>query len=107
MSQRGQASVEFVAVIPLLAVALAGLLQAVLVGHAAWAVSQAAAAAARASAVGADARAAARSALPGGLERGLRVSAGRDGSVVVGVRAPSLLIDLGEITSRARFEAQS
>jgi predicted ABC-type sugar transport system permease subunit len=108
MSQRGQASVEFVALLPLLAVLAAGMLQVVLAGGAAWSASQAAASAARAAAVGGDARAAARRSLPGHLSRGMRVESG-DGRAAVVVRLPSLIgaIDLGTVTGRARFAPQS
>ena len=108
-STRGQASVELVALLPLLALALAALAQVAVVSHAAWAVSQAAGAAARAHAVGADPAAAARGALPAHLERGLRVVARRGGNVEVRVRCPSLVaaLDLGTFAASGRFEAQS
>ena len=100
----GQASVEFVALLPLMAVALAARAKVCVAGHAAWAASQAASSAARASAVGADPQAAARRALPPHLEDGLRVSS-RDGTVRVRLRAPSLLpaLDLGDVTAEARW----
>ena len=108
-SNRGQASVEFVALLPLIALALAALAQVVAVGHAAWAASQAASAAARAAAVGGDARAAARASLPGHLERGLRVVRRDGGEVEVRLRGPSLIpaLDLGAIAARGRFAEQS
>ena len=53
--QRGQATVELVALLPVLAALLAALWQAVLAGQAVWAATTAARAAARADAVGADA----------------------------------------------------
>ena len=66
--ERGQASVELVAALPL--VLLAGLLawQLALAGHTAWECAHAARAAARADAVGRSAEAAARSAVPRSLE---------------------------------------
>ena len=107
--QAGQATVELVALLPLLVVVLAGAWQAVLAGHAAWAATTAARAAARAHAVGADATRAARTHLPGSLERGLRVTAGSDGDVQVRVRIPSLpgLPSPGHASAGARFEPQS
>ncbi|MDQ3676500.1 MAG: ParA family protein, partial [Actinomycetota bacterium] len=67
----GQATVELVALLPLVAV-LAGILwQATIVGQAVWLSGSAARAAARASAIGDDARAAARRVLPARLERRL------------------------------------
>ena len=88
--EAGQATVELVALLPLLVVVLAGAWQAVLAGQAAWAAGAAARAASRAHAVGTDPMRAARTHLPGSLERGLRVTAGSDGDVEVRVRIPSL-----------------
>ena len=107
--EAGQATVELVALLPLLVVVLAGAWQAVLAGHAAWAASAAARAAARAHAVGTDPTRAARTHLPGSLERGLRVTAGSDGDVEVRVRIPSLpgLPSPGHANAGARFEPQS
>src|ERR687894_1435725 len=83
-AEHGQASVELVALLPLMAV-LAGLLwQGVVAGQAVWLAGSAARAAARASAVGADERAAARRVLPARLRRGLVVR--RDGAAAGGVR---------------------
>jgi hypothetical protein len=108
-STRGQASVELVALLPFLALAVAALAQAAALAHASWAASQAAGAAARAQAVGADPGAAARRSLPPHLERGLRVVARGGGEVEVRLRAPVLLpaVDLGTVAARGRFEAQS
>ena len=50
--QSGQAAVEFVAVLPVLAALLFGLWQVALLGHASWSVAAAARAAARAHALG-------------------------------------------------------
>ena len=86
-SEAGQATVELVALLPLLVVVLAGAWQAVLAGQAAWAAGAAARAAARAHAVGTDPTRAARTHLPGSLERGLRVTAGSDGDVEVRARS--------------------
>jgi TadE-like protein len=107
--QAGQATVELVALLPVLLVVLAGAWQAVLAGHAAWAATTAARAAARANAVGFDATRAARTRLPGSLEGGLRVRTGSDGDVEVRVRIPSLpgLPSPGHASAGARFEPQS
>ena len=90
-AERGQASVELLAVLP--AVLLVGALvwQLALAGHAAWMCAHAARAGARAELVGRDSRAAARSALPNGLERGMRVERRKAGGVRVKVRVPLLL----------------
>jgi hypothetical protein len=107
--QAGQATVEFVALLPMLAIVLVGAWQAVLAGHAAWAATSAARAAARAHAVGADPGRAARSRLPASLERGLRVTTGSEGEVEVRVRIPSIpgLPSPGHASAGARFEPQS
>src|SRR5918995_1310103 len=107
--EAGQATVELVALLPLLVVVLAGAWQAVLAGQAAWGAGAAARAAARAHAVGTDPTRAARAHLPGSLERGLRVTAGSDGDVEVRVRIPSLpgLPSPGHADAGARFEPQS
>lgn len=65
--------------------------QLAITGHTAWMCAHAARAAARAEAVGRDGRAAARSVLPEGLERGLRVQRRDGGGVRVSVRIPVLL----------------
>lgn len=105
--QRGQASVELVAVLPLCAFVCAVVWQLALAGHAAWAVGSAARAAARADAVGSEPGAAARGALPEALERGLEVRAD-EGAVRVTVRVPALgeLFALGRVSATARFEPQ-
>ena len=90
-AEGGQASVELVAMLPVVLLIGAVVWQLALAGHTAWTCAHAARAAARAEAVGRDGRAAARSALPDGLERGLRVSRRGDGRVSVKVRVPLLL----------------
>ena len=91
VSERGQASVELVAAVPLVLAIGALAWQLALAGHTAWLTSHAARAGARADAVGMDPGAAARSALPAGLRRGLRVERLRAGGVRVRVRVPALL----------------
>lgn len=106
-SASGQASVELVAVLPLAAVVLAVLWQAVLAGQAAWSAAGAARAAARAQAVAGDPLAAARAAVPGSLRRGVRVRPEADG-VRVGVAVPLVLSGspLGTIEARAALPPQ-
>jgi hypothetical protein len=87
-AERGQASVELVAVLPAVLLVAALLVQLALAGHAAWACANAARVAARADVVGRDAEAAARSALPGRLERDLEVRDADEGHVSVRVRVP-------------------
>jgi pilus assembly protein CpaE len=90
-SEIGQASIELVAVVPLVLLCAAVAWQLALAGQTAWLCANAARVAARAEAVGRDARAAARSALPEPLRRGLEVALTRGGAVRVRVRMPLLL----------------
>jgi hypothetical protein len=109
--EEGQATVELVAVLPLLAV-LGGLLwQAVVAGQALWLAGAAARAAARTAAVGGDAEAAARGVLPPRLEHGLRVRpavGGDDAGVRVAIEIPSVIAggSLATVESRAAFPEQ-
>ena len=107
--ERGQATVELVALLPCLVAVIAAWWQAALVGWAAWGAHAAARAAARAHAVQDDARAAARRHLPADLERGLRVTPGADGEVRVVVRIPSppALPSPGHIGAEGHFEPQT
>ncbi len=105
----GQASVEFVVLLPVIVVVLAVAYQALIAGQAVWEARVAARAAARAHAFGADAAAAARSHLRPALERGLRVRAGEGGDVRVSVRIPAVLpaLHLGRASATAHFRPQS
>jgi hypothetical protein len=106
--ENGQASVELVALIPLVAILAAGLWQAALAGQAVWAGSAAARSGARAAAVGGDVDAAARRVVPRRLRRGMRVRTDDEGAVEV--RIPVRLLTgrtvLWTATHRAYFEAQ-
>lgn len=107
-SESGQASVELVALLPLVAVIGFVLWQAVVAGQAAWLAGSSASAAARASAVGGDARAAAAAPLPATLRRGLRVDKPANGTVRVRIRVPSV-VGVGRLatfTSTAHFVVQ-
>src|SRR5437764_9095786 len=79
--ERGQASVELVALLPLALLLVAFAWQAAIAGQAVWLSGAAARAAARAHAVGADPAAAARSSLPPGLSRVVRVHSRSEGGV--------------------------
>jgi len=105
----GQASVELVAVLPLVVVLLAGAYQAVLAGEAVWQSRVAARAAARAHSLGADPAAAARAHLPARLERGLRVQADASGDVRVSVRIPNVFpsVRVGRAAATSHFRPQS
>src|ERR1700750_576437 len=107
--QAGQASVEVVALLPLVVLVAALLWQMVVAGQALWLSGAAARAAARAAAVGGDAQAAARDALPPRLEDGLRVRVAAADGVRVEVRVPSVLSggSIATVRSRAAFPEQS
>ena len=88
-AERGAVSVELVATLPFLGLALLAAAQIAIAGAALWSAAVAARAGARAEAVGRAAEPAARRALPPPLREGAEVS-GRDG-VRVRVRIPALL----------------
>lgn len=101
----GQASVEFVALLPLLALLVLALAQATLAGYAAWSVGTAARAGARAAAVGRDPAAAVRRAAPIG-GRNARVRRAGD-TLHVRLPVPSVLpMGLGTVGAVAHLEAQ-
>jgi len=106
--QAGQASVELVALLPLVVLAALAAWQLAIAGHTAWAGASAARAAARAHAVGADARTAATDRLPRRLRTAVRVTTTRAGEVRVRVPVPLVLGDgaLTTITTRAHFAPQ-
>jgi hypothetical protein len=89
-SSEGQASVETVAMVPLVLLSALVAWQLVLTGHTLWLCANAARAAARADLVGESPRRAALSAVPRSLERGLTVKRLEDGGVRVGLRLPLL-----------------
>jgi hypothetical protein len=107
--ERGQAAVELAALLPLLAVLIAGCWQAVLVAEAAWSAAAAARAAARAAAVGLDLERAARRALPASLDRRVRVRQAGPGVVEVRLRIPTVVpaLRLGSLTTHGRFQPQA
>lgn len=99
--ERGTASVELVAAVPFLLLALAVAAQIALAGQALWSASVAARAGARAALVGADPKVAARRALPEAMRDGAVVEED-DGAVSVKVPVPTLLPRLPEVTVDAR-----
>ena len=88
--ERGQASVEFLGVLPAVLLLALAAWQLALAGHAVWLSGNAARVGARARAVGRDPAAAVRSALPAYLRRDLRVQGDGD-EVRVRVAVPLLL----------------
>ena len=103
-SGAGQASVEFVALLPALAICVVLAGQAVVAGWALWSAGNAARSGARAVRVGSDAEAAARRALPGSLRPGAAVRSG-DG-VRVRVRVPALIpgVELPEVAASSTLD---
>ena len=98
--EEGTASVELVAAVPFLLLAILVAAQIALAGQALWSASVAARAGARAAAVGGDASAAARSALPPAMREGARVEEGE--GVAVRVQVPRLIPVLPELRVGAR-----
>lgn len=88
----GTASVELIAVVPFLLLAVLVAAQIALAGQALWSASVAARAGARAALVGGDAAAAARRALPSSMRAGSKVEDA--GGVAVRVAVPRLLPQL-------------
>jgi hypothetical protein len=106
-SQRGQAAIELIGLLPaLLAVGLA-LLQLLAVGYASALAGGAAEAGALALAAGGDARAGAKEALPGWSQARARIAVA-GGEVEVHMRPPSplrALADRLEVSAKAAVEA--
>jgi hypothetical protein len=90
-AESGQASVEMVAVVPLVLLAAAVAWQLVLTGHTLWLCANAARAAARAELVARSPDRAARSALPRSLERDLSVTRLEGGGARVSLHLPLLV----------------
>ena len=88
----GTASVELVAVVPFLVLAVLAVAQVALAGQALWSARVAARAGARAAAVGGDPAAAARAALPASIGREAKVE--DEGGVTVRVVGPRLIPSL-------------
>jgi hypothetical protein len=97
--QRGQASVELVAAVPILLCVVLALGQAAVAGYALWSAASAARVGARAALVDGDIEGAALSAVPDWLERDVRVEG--SGPVEVALSAPSLLPGLPSIPVEA------
>jgi hypothetical protein len=92
----GTASVELIAVVPFLLLAVLVAAQLGLAGEALWSAGVAARAGARAAVVGGDAAAAARRALPPSLRPGAHVT--DSGAISVRVAIPRLLPGLPRLT---------
>ncbi len=90
--EEGTASVELVAVVPFLLLAVLAAAQIALAGQALWSASVAARAGARAAVVGGDPAAAARAALPPSMRRAAKVE--DEAGVEVRVEVPRLIPSL-------------
>ena len=90
--EEGTASVELVAVVPFLLLAVLAVAQLALAGQTLWSASVAARAGARAAVVGDDPAAAARAALPPSMRRGSKVES--EAGVEVRVEVPRLFPSL-------------
>jgi len=103
--EEGTASVELIAVVPFLLLALLVAAQVAIAGHALWSASVAARAGARAELVGGDATAAARRALPPSLRAGAEVD--ESDGVSVRVPVPRLVPRLPEVLVGARSSLEA
>jgi hypothetical protein len=93
--EEGTASVELVAVVPFLLLAVLAVAQVALAGQALWSAGLAARAGARAALVGGDAAAVARAALPSSMRSGAEVD--DEDLISVRVRVPRLIPALPEV----------
>ncbi len=100
--EEGTASVELIAAVPFLLLAVLVAAQIGLAGQALWSAGVAARAGARAALVGGDAAAAARRALPPALRSGAEV--GESGVVSVRVAIPRLLPGMPRLMVGAKTE---
>lgn len=114
LSERGQATVEFVALLPILALIALALGQAAVAGWTAWSAAGAARVAARAQALGQPPAPAARRVLPAMLGRRARVSVGRAsgdaaGRTTVRLRVPAVVPGLrfGSVSASSQVPDQS
>ena len=109
-SERGQASVELVALLPLIAVCAFVAWQLAVVGWAAWSCAAPPRAAARAAAVSGagEGEATARRLLPRPLRTGALIRARDDGTVSIRVAVPAVIGSgpLLHLSHRARFAPQ-
>jgi hypothetical protein len=100
--ERGQASVELVATIPLVLVVTLIVAQLAVAGYALWSAGAAARAGARAGYVGGDAKAAARRSLPSPLRGDASIRDSDD--VSVRVQAPALVPGIPSVPITAKAD---
>lgn len=111
-TDRGQATVELVALLPLVALLVLAMAQGAVAGWSAWSAGGAARVAARASALDQDPQRAARRALPAMLAGSARVrehDAAGEPAVSVRLRIPSVLpgVRLGTVRAEAGLPRQA
>lgn len=109
----GQAAVEFVALLPVLALCALAFGQATVAGWTAWSAAGAARVSARAEALGNDPAVAARAVLPAMLARRAKVTVGQAGArdahrTTVRLRVPALLpgLRMGTVAAGAEVPSQ-
>ncbi len=98
---RGQASIEFVGLIPLVMIALVGMLQVMVLAYTVHGASQAARDAARAYSLNESPQAAAQASLPGAVRLVSVSTYGPDHGVRVTVEAPTLLLVTDRLVTRS------
>jgi hypothetical protein len=103
--EAGTASIELIAVLPFLLIAVALAAQLALAGEALWSAGVAARAGARAALVGGDAAKAARRALPPSMREGAKVDA--SGGVSVRAPVPGLVPGLPRVTVGASADLEA
>ncbi|MDO9357268.1 MAG: pilus assembly protein [Solirubrobacteraceae bacterium] len=113
-AEPGQASVEFVALIPIFVLAALAMGQGAVAGYTVWTASAAARIGARAEALGKDPKVAVRRELPGFLRTTAHVRAARPdgkyaGRILVTLQVPAILpgLDLGVVRGRSNFPSQA
>ena len=101
LGEDGQATVELVAIAPLLAAVTLGCWQAVVAAQCWWLAGVGARAAARADAVGRNPLAAARSSVPPGRRREISVESGAGGRLTVRLAVPPVVgaLRLGAVSA--------
>lgn len=107
LRERGQATVELVALLPIIALLGLGAWQLAISVHTMWEATVAARAAARAQALGEDPKKVVARLLPRGFDADPRVTTADDGAVSVEVVLPAITGGrLTTFTTIARFEPQ-
>lgn len=106
--ERGQASIELIALLPAMAIVALALWQCALAARSTALAAAGAKAAARAVAIGSDPSTALGRSLPADATRNALVRADREGRVTVTLPVPVVVIGgaFGRVSASARFEPQ-